>query len=157
MSQTASALPDIRGAAIACIHHRVTAPSKRRQQMSGDSTAWRPSRGEQPRTQGGRPRSRRMHQGPKGASVMDLIFKIRGGDRWSATLRSAPSVVLVSDSSATLTEISRELVLAIFQDCGEETLQALREAGLALPDPDPEPADQDPHGNERVQDAASRL
>jgi hypothetical protein len=155
MSQTAPTLTDIRGAAIACRHHRVTAPSNRRQQMSGDSTARRSPPREQPRTKAGRPRSRRIHRGPKGASVMDLIFKIRGGDRWSATLRSDPTVVLVSDSSDTLTRISRELALAIIQGHGKETLQTLREAGLALPEPEPEPADQDPRGNARVQDAAS--
>jgi hypothetical protein len=118
--------------------------------MTGDSTARLSPPREQPRTQAGGSRSRRLHRGPKGASVMDLIFKIRGGDRWSATLRSDPSVVLVSDSSDILTRISRELALAILQNHGKETLQALREAGLALPEPDPEPAD--PRGSARVQD-----
>jgi hypothetical protein len=120
--------------------------------MSGSSTAPSSTRKEQSGTQASRPRSRRLHRGPKGASVLDLIFKISSGDRWSATLRSSPTVVLVSDSGEELDRISHDLALAILQGRGEEKLQALREAGLALPEP--EPVDEDLTGGP-VREAAS--
>jgi hypothetical protein len=60
-----------------------------------------------------RPRSRRLHRGPKGATVIDLIFKVDSKDGWTATLRNDPSVVLVADSGDELAHLTRELALAM--------------------------------------------
>jgi hypothetical protein len=56
-----------------------------------------------------RPRTRRWHRGPKGADLIDLVFKISSKDGWSATLRNNPSVVLVAEDGYELGELSREL------------------------------------------------
>ena len=85
------------------------------------------------------PSTRRWHRGPKGASVLDLIFKVSSKGGWSATLRSNPSVVLVAGDGVRLGEISGELALAILEGHGAEKLQAMREAGQALPAPEPDP------------------
>ena len=80
-------------------------------------------------------RSRRWHRGPKGASVLDLIFKYSAGDGWSATLRSDPSVILVADNGSELASLTRDFALAMLQDRGQEALDELRRAGSALPGP----------------------
>jgi hypothetical protein len=85
-----------------------------------------------------RPRSRRWHRGPKGADLLDLVFKISSRDGWSATLRNNPSVVLVARNGDELAELTRELALAILQHRYSETLSAMRTAGSALPVPDPQ-------------------
>jgi hypothetical protein len=89
-----------------------------------------------------RPRSRRWHRGPKGADLIDLVFKINSKDGWSATLRNNPSVVLVAGTGDELADLCRELALAILQHRYPETLSAMRAAGKALLEPDsqaPEP------------------
>lgn len=121
--------------------------------MSGDNMARRSPQGDQPRPQTGRPHGPRWHRGPKGGSVMDLLFKVGGGDGRSATLRSSPGVVLVAEDSDTLDRICRQYAIAIFEDRGEETLQELREAGLALPEP--EPAGQETRDPAQARDLAS--
>jgi hypothetical protein len=85
----------------------------------------------------GRSRSRRWHRGPKGADLLDLVFKISSKDGWAATLRNNPSVVLVAKDGSELAELTRELALAILQHRCAETLSAMRAAGKALPEPDP--------------------
>jgi hypothetical protein len=95
----------------------------------------------EPTGRAGRPRARRWHRGPKGADLLDLIFKIRSRDGWSATLRNNPSVVLVSDNGDDLARLTHDLALAILEGHGPETLLAMRSAGTALPAPDPETED----------------
>jgi hypothetical protein len=95
----------------------------------------------QPATPGGtsiRAQRRRGHRAPKGAAVLDLIFKVRSPDQagaWTATLRSDPAVVIVAGTGEALTTLSRDLALAILQGHGRETLTAMRQAGTALPEP----------------------
>lgn len=84
-----------------------------------------------------RPQSRRWHRGPKGADLLDLVFKISSKDGWSATLRNNSSVVLVANNGDELAALTRELALAILQHRCSETLGAMRAAGSALPEPDP--------------------
>jgi hypothetical protein len=83
----------------------------------------------------GRSRSRRWHRGPKGADLLDLVFKITSTPEWTATLRNNPSVVLVAEDGDGLASRARELALAILQHRYPETLNAMRAAGSALPDP----------------------
>jgi hypothetical protein len=85
----------------------------------------------------GRPRSRRWHRGPKGADLLDLVFKITSEPRWTATLRKNPNVVLVAKDGDELARLTLELALAILQHRYPETLSAMRATGSALPDPDP--------------------
>src|ERR1700722_8226147 len=91
-----------------------------------------------------RPRSRRWHRGPKGADLVDLVFKINSKDGWSATLRNNPSVVLVAENGDELGALCRELALAILQHRYPETLSAMREAGKALPESGPGPQSPEP-------------
>jgi hypothetical protein len=81
------------------------------------------------------PRSRRWHRGPKGADLLDLVFKITSKPGWTATLRNNPSVVLVAKDGDELARLTRELALAILQHRYPETLSAMRAVGSALPDP----------------------
>ena len=81
------------------------------------------------------PRSHRWHRGPKGADLLDLVFKITSEPGWTATLRNNPSVVLVAKDGDALARLTRELALAILQHRSPETLNAMRAAGSALPDP----------------------
>jgi hypothetical protein len=85
-----------------------------------------------------RSRSRRWHRGPKGADLLDLVFKISSKDGWSATLRNNPNVVLVAKDGGELADLTRELALAILQHRYAETLRAMRAVGSALPEPDPQ-------------------
>jgi hypothetical protein len=106
-----------------------------------------------------RPRSRRWHPGPKGADLLDLVFKISSRDGWSATLRNNPSVVLVAKNGDELAELTRELALAILQHRYPETLSAMRAAGSAPPEPGPQPPEPGPTSNElagRKRDRARR-
>jgi hypothetical protein len=97
----------------------------------------------QPATPGGtsiKAPARRGHRAPRGASVLDLIFRIRSprqAGTWTATLRSDPAVVIVADTGDALNARSRDLALAILQGHGSETLTAMRQAGTALPEPGP--------------------
>jgi serine/threonine-protein kinase RsbW len=84
------------------------------------------------------PRSRRWHRGPKGATMIDLIFKIASSDGWSATLRNDPSVVLVAETGDELAQLTRELALALLQNRRAETLRSMRLAGTMLPAADSE-------------------
>jgi hypothetical protein len=93
----------------------------------------RASAAARPKALAGRPRSRRWHRGPKGATVIDLIFKIDSSDGWSATLRNDPSVVLVADNGDDLAQLTRELALALLQGRRAETLRSMRLAGAVLP------------------------
>jgi hypothetical protein len=95
-----------------------------------------------------RPRARRWHRGPKGADLIDLVFKINSKDGWSATLRNNPSVVLVAEDGYELGRLSRELALAILQHRYPETISAMRAAGKALPEPDPPSSEPDSAGDE---------
>lgn len=107
-----------------------------------------------------RPRSRRWHRGPRGADLLDLIFKISSKDGWSATLRNNPSVVLVAKNGDELAELTRELALAILQHRYSETLSAMRAAGSALPAPDPqspEPGSAIDEPGERSRDQVRRV
>jgi hypothetical protein len=94
-----------------------------------------------PAARADQPRSRRWHRGPKGATVIDLIFKIDSSDGWSATLRNDPSVVLVADNGDELAQLTRELALAMLQGRRAETLRDMRLAGAVLPPPDSETED----------------
>jgi hypothetical protein len=67
---------------------------------------------------------------------------------WSATLRNNPSVVLVAKNGDELAELTRELALAILQHRYPETLSAMRAAGSALPEPDPQSPEPGPVGDE---------
>jgi hypothetical protein len=101
-----------------------------------------------------RPRSRRWHRGPKGADLLDLVFKISSKDGWSATLRNNPSVVLVAKNGDELAELTRELALAILQHRYSETLSTMRAAGSALPaaaprSPEPTAASAEPGARSR--------
>jgi hypothetical protein len=97
----------------------------------------------QPATPGGtriKAPTRRGHRAPRGASVLDLIFRIRSprqAGTWTATLRSDPAVVIVADDGEALNARSRDLALAILQGHGKDTLTAMRQAGTALPEPPP--------------------
>jgi hypothetical protein len=71
--------------------------------------------------------------------VLDLIFRVSHEDGWTATLRNEPSVVLVADGGEKLAEISKALAIAILQGRGTETLEAMREAGWVLPEPETGP------------------
>lgn len=88
----------------------------------------------------GRSRSRRWHRGPKGADLLDLVFKITSRPGWTATLRNNPSVVLVAQDGDELARLTRELALAILQHRYQETLTAVRAAGSALAAPDAQSA-----------------
>jgi hypothetical protein len=106
-----------------------------------------------------RPRSHRWHRGPKGADLLDLVFKISSKDGWSATLRNNPSVVLVAKNGDELAELTRELALAILQHRCPEALSAMRAAGKALPEPDPpspEPGSASDEPGERSRDQVRR-
>jgi hypothetical protein len=106
-----------------------------------------------------RPRTRRWHRGPKGADLIDLVFKVSSKDGWSATLRNNPSVVLVAEDGYELGELSRELALAILQHRYPETLSAMRAAGKALPEPDsqsPEPGSASDEPRERSRNQVRR-
>jgi hypothetical protein len=85
---------------------------------------------------------------PKGAAVLDLIFRISPAESgpWTATLRSDPSVVLTAGDGDVLLTRSRALAVAILHGHGEETLAAMRQAGTALPAPGPPAADRPPAG-----------
>jgi hypothetical protein len=95
-----------------------------------------------------RPRTRRWHRGPKGADLLDLVFKINSKDGWRATLRNNPSVVLVADDGYELGALCRELALAILEHRYPEALSAMRAAGKALPEPDPQSPEPGAAGDE---------